>query len=433
MEGRSPFIGRAGPTASDSTSLLDQPGSYTTLYARRVFDGVDPTAITRVIFAAEVEDGLVVYLNGREVGRTNAGGPGDRRPFDALASRPDLGVIAMPLELGPGLLLPGRNVLAVQAMTCDRRSPLRVLPVLALVPTPEPSRDRKRTGGLLSGPDGSPDPFLLAYREGRLLQRAGRFPEALAEFERARRIRPEAAEPHLRLLACHRALGDLERVEFLSREAIERGEILEKARIWRAWFQASLVDLRRSPAEALAGLPRDPRGARGGAAKDHRWLLETLAGGGALRIDCGVPDLEAGKDRGWSGDRFFLGGSDTPSLESGDQEAAPDGDAIYRTERLFSGKGSFRAGYLVPLPPGRYRVTLHFCERMNRAPNGRIFSILLEGRTALEGYEPLEAGYEMPDVRSFDLDVTDGALDLDFAVHQGAPSIAAIEIEPIAP
>ena len=434
MEGRSPFIGRAGRVASDSTILLDQPSSYTTLYVRRVFDGVDPDAITRVIFAAEVEDGLVVYLNGREVGRTNAGGPAERLPFDALASRPDLGVLAMPLEIGPALLVPGRNVLAIQVLACDRRSHVRLLPVLALVPAADPSRDRNRTGGLLCGPDGAPDPFLFAYREARILQRAGRFPEALAEFERAHRIRPEAAEPHLRRLACLRALGEIARVESLSREAIERGEIIEDARIRRAWFQTALVELDRPPADALLALPREPRAAPARAAGDYRWLLGVLAARGALRIDCGGGDFEDGEGRRWSGDRFFVGGSSDPSLcRAGKESAVVGGATIYGTERIFPGNEyhAYRAGYLVPLPPGRYRVALHFCERMNRAPNGRIFSILLEGRTVLEGYEPLKAGFEEPEVRSFDLDVTDGALDLDFAVHQGVPGIAGIEIEPI--
>jgi hypothetical protein len=340
----------------------------------------------------------------------------------------------MGLDLSPALLLPGRNVLAIQVIAYARLSRVRLVPILAVVPAPDPSRDRQRTGGLMAGSDGGPDPFLLAYREGRILQRDNRLPEALKEFERAHRIRPEAVEPHLRRLACHRALGETALVESLSREAIERGEIFEDARIWRAWFQAALVDLRLPPAEALPGLPRESRPAPARAARDYRWLLEALAARCALRIDCGGGDREAGEGQGWSGDRFFLGGSSTRSpCRAGKESAAVSRGTIYCTERVFPGKDFFRAGYLIPLPPGRYRIGLHFCERSNRRPNGRVFSIVLEGRTAIEGYEPLEAGFEVNDIRSFDLDLRDGALELDFAVHIGVPSIAAIEIEMIGP
>jgi hypothetical protein len=218
-------------------------------------------------------------------------------------------------------------------------------------------------------------------------------------------------------------------MESLAREAIGRGEILEDARVWRAWFQAALVDLRLAPAEALAGLPRDPRaGDSAGAAGEYRWLLGALASGGALRIDCGS-ELDGVEGRSWSRDRFFRAGSTTPRVCLAGQEAAPSGATIYCTERVFPGQGFLRAGYLIPLPPGRYRVALHFRERSNRVPDGRVFSILLEGRTAIEGHEPLDAGFDVPDVRSFDLEVIDGALELDFVAHRGTPSIAAIEIE----
>ncbi|MBI4600498.1 MAG: hypothetical protein HY721_00920 [Planctomycetes bacterium] len=143
-EGRSPLTSWTQPEGSEHTLLADQLGSYTTLYARRAFEVPDPAAVLRLVLAAEVEDGLVAYLNGAEVGRARASKPGERLPFQALANRADRPRATEVLEVSPSFLRPGRNVLALQVLSYGLDSRLHVLPVLAAAPAPEAERDRRR-------------------------------------------------------------------------------------------------------------------------------------------------------------------------------------------------------------------------------------------------------------------------------------------------
>ena len=79
-----------------------------------------------------------------------------------------------------------------------------------------------------------------------------------------------------------------------------------------------------------------------------------------------------------------------------------------------------------------YRVNLHIAEIFYRERGQRSFSVLLEGKPVLESYEPLAAGFSKAETRSFEVDVTDGFLDIEFR-HGGAdnPKISAISIERI--
>ena len=436
--GKSVLTGWTQPLRTDGTILADQVGSYTTLYLRRAFDVADPKAVLRLVLAVQIEDGFVAFLNGKEVGRVNAGKPGEKLPCNAVAKRTYRARATEAVEIDPSLLVPVKNVLAIQVLSYAMDSRLHVLPVLAAVMTPDRERDERRTGNLFTGPDGSPDASLVEYRQGRILQREGRRVEALQHFERAGQLDRGSFEPLLRRLACHSSLGELPRVETLVREAIEEGEIIEGSRLWRAWFHALLVDLKRSPAEALAAWPRDPRPGSVSAASpssDHRWLLEQLAEHRVLRLNCGGEDHETKDGKRWSRDRFFLGGASSDK-KSGPKESeayAPGDDkAVHGVERVFSGaRGTYHLGYDIPLPPGRWRVSLHFVESAHRLPGRRIFDIFLEGKAVLEGYDPVLAGFTMLDIRPFEIEVADGTLQIDFLAHQDVPRISALEVEAI--
>jgi serine/threonine protein kinase/WD40 repeat protein len=433
--GGSPLTGWVLPEGSQGTHLATQPGSYTTLYLRRVFEVADAAAVSRLILAVELEDGFVAYLNGEEVGRANAGKPAERLSFQALAPGSDRPRQAEVLEVSPALLRSGKNVLAVQALSHGLDSRVHILPVLALVPVPEAERDSRRAGNLAAGEGGAPDAALLVYRDGRILQRAGRLPEALVELERAGGLDRGAAEPLLRRLACHRALGEPGRAEMLAREAIEAGEVLDDVWLWRAWLHTTLVDLRRSPAAALASLPADPRAAPARAASDHRWLLDELTRGAAIRINCGGGDVESKDGKRWSRDRFVLGGFSHDRRPGAERGAEPPGEgdrALISTERWFGGTGPLRRAYSIPLPSGRYRVLLHLDERTISGGGRRLYDVLLEGRSVRESGETLRALPGTPERRSFEVTVVDGALDIDFVAHQNNPGISAIEGEKLA-
>ncbi len=84
-------------------------------------------------------------------------------------------------------------------------------------------------------------------------------------------------------------------------------------------------------------------------------------------------------------------------------------------------------GYRVPLPPGRFRIALHFAEAHFNKPGRRRFHIALEGMRVLEDYEPKVREAE---VKVFETRVEDGILDISLIDGSiGNPRISAIEIE----
>ena len=414
----------------DATFLADQIGAYSTLYLRHAFTVASPGAIDRLVLAVESSGGFVAYLNGTEIARIAAGESGKRLSSRANATRQGGTLRTEVVEIPPGLLVAERNVLAIQAIAPARNAPLAVLPVLAAVESPAIDRDLERTAHVYSGGDGSIGPFLRAYRDGRVLQRSGRPREALREFARAGELDPRALEPLLRRVACHRALGELETAEALARGTLERDEHVEADRLWRAWEHVVFADLHREPAAVLDSLPRADRTT---AAGDHRWLLTTLAAGERLRINCGGGDCESAAGERWSRDRFFIAGSRLADAQD-DAVGTPAGH-VDRTQRTLPGIGSWRRGYSIPLPPGRYRVSLRLPARAG-ATSDDSGDFLLEDRVTLEGsstkwFEAARrlAGKASPEIRTGEVIVADGALEIDAFAEAISPSIAGIEIE----
>jgi eukaryotic-like serine/threonine-protein kinase len=412
------------------TTLEDQAARYSTVYLRRGFQAPPPPSIDRILLAVECEGGYVAYLNGNEVARSNAGAPGTRVARDGTAARDAVGRVVDLREVDSAGLREGRNVLSIQAIARSRGSSLFVLPVLAAELRPDPAQDRSRTPTLGKDAGDAGDPFLLSYRDARILQRSGRSAEAVAEFERASSLDPSRPEPLLRMVECLRALRDFERAEVVAKSSIEGGALLEEGRMWDAWFQICVRDLCRTPAEALERIPGGPGKAGSRLADSYRWLLQGLSRSEVLRINCGGPGLVEPDGKRWARDRWNRGGV-SRSLEGADR---PDVEWIgesdpCRTQRYFGGTSAFRPGYRIPLPPGRYRVALHFQETWEGSPLPGTFDVLLEGRAVLEGYEPPRAGSSKPDRRSFDVEVSDGLLEVDFVARSGPPTISAIEIE----
>ena len=90
------------------------------------------------------------------------------------------------------------------------------------------------------------------------------------------------------------------------------------------------------------------------------------------------------------------------------------------------------AGYRLPLPPGRYRVGLYFSEIIyaSRPEGRRVFDVVIEGKKVLEKYDAFASvGFARLEVRRFEVDVTDGILDIVFERQVENPRIAALEIE----
>jgi hypothetical protein len=144
--------------------------------------------------------------------------------------------------------------------------------------------------------------------------------------------------------------------------------------------------------------------------------------------------------RWWSPDAYFKGGQ----LSNSQQPAAgTDDPEFYETERW----GHF--SYSIPVPPGRYTVTLHFIEHQtsaeksgpnaapeagsNAAPEDRVFNVFGNGKTILANLNILElAGENRPLVRKIKgLEPNaQGKLLLEFVPVARYATVTAIEVVP---
>jgi WD40 repeat protein len=428
--GESGFNGRPARDDETGTALEDQATSFTTLYLRHLFDLESVKGVEKLLLALRFGDGFIAYLNGREIARGNA--DSGRQPHDAVASRvrgsPRRDFLA---AVDSSLLVPGKNVLAVQGLVRERGSSIFLLPVLAAVLAPDETRDGQRTEGLAEGPDGAPDLALAAYRTGRLLERAGKLEEALTEYARALSLDPASPEPMIRSIECRRGRGEADAAEALARAALERGGLLDDGGIWAEWSLVTFRDLHRPLSESLASWP----GSQAAASRhgtELRTTVEDLAVRGAVRINCGGARLEAKDGNVWPSDRFFLGGMgarEEPPAAEGPPISGTGEAQLYQSSRSFPGDRQIRPAYRVPLPPGRYTVSLHFAEIRSQEPGSRVFGAVLERQVVLESYEPLRAGFAAAETYSFESEVRDGFLDLDFLAERGDPMISAIGIE----
>jgi serine/threonine protein kinase/WD40 repeat protein len=428
--GESGFGARAQDPET-GTVLLDQIDSYTTIYLRHVFEVEEGAKFEKLLLSLSFEDGFVAYLNGKEVARSLAGAPGERLSFEAVASRVrDRGRPEFLSSLDRSLLLPGKNVIAVQGLTLDSESYLFLLPVLAAALPPEEARDRARTEHLARGAASPRDPALAAYRQGRILERAGKIEDALTAFRRAALLDPGSPEPILRQLECHGIRGEHDQVRSIAHDSIVRGQLLDDEGVWTAWVLSTFRDPNGPLSDSLSAWPEAARAAAGTRGPVFRSIIEELSRSRAVRINCGGAGFTSKSGKVWWSDRFFLSGAPLPEDFSPSLAIEGTGDgALYRTQRWFPGERPLRPGYRLPLPPGRYRVSLHFAEVVSNDHGRRSFSVYLQRKPVLEAYEPLNVGFATADVKTFEAQVAGGYLDLDFFVENNEPVIAAIEIE----
>jgi len=124
------------------------------------------------------------------------------------------------------------------------------------------------------------------------------------------------------------------------------------------------------------------------AAANQKLFLEDLASNGVGRIDCGSSsqyiDAKGGRwlpDQDFKGSEAYgnVGGNavDRGGIEIND-DVAP---GVYRTE-IYGG----RLQYMIPVPPGKYNVTLHFAETFinHNKPGMRLLNVSVAGRTLEE-------------------------------------------------
>lgn len=134
-------------------------------------------------------------------------------------------------------------------------------------------------------------------------------------------------------------------------------------------------------------------------------------------INGGGDAYAAGDGTPYVADTAYDGGS--VQVSSVDLPNTGD-DALYNNWRY----GNF--AYRVSVYPGAYTVELHFADTYNSAPGQRIFDVAIEGTTVLDDFDIIAiAGANAALVRTFDVTVTDGVLDI--ALSNGSAGNARLD------
>jgi hypothetical protein len=153
---------------------------------------------------------------------------------------------------------------------------------------------------------------------------------------------------------------------------------------------------------------------------------------GSLRVPVTlvVPAYQQGVDSGGSGHETAAGVTYAPDRAytageygyAGGQRrstrtaiAGTDEDPLYRTLR------TAMTAYRFDVPvEGTYRVDLHFADFLASTAGARVFSVVIEGETVIANLDIVAAvGANTALDRSFDVEVSDGTVDIEFVAQRG--------------
>ncbi|WP_181136301.1 carbohydrate-binding protein [Rathayibacter sp. AY1F3] len=127
----------------------------------------------------------------------------------------------------------------------------------------------------------------------------------------------------------------------------------------------------------------------------------------------------------FTGDSGLVSGGATAQV-AGDIANTAD-DTLYRTTRTGA------VSYALPVPNGRYRVSLLLSENAGTAAGQNVFDVTAEGATAFSGVDPFAAGSgaRSASTASAVVAVSDGTLNLATVARQGTPSLAGVRVSPL--
>ena len=146
-------------------------------------------------------------------------------------------------------------------------------------------------------------------------------------------------------------------------------------------------------------------------------------GGGKLvfATNCGGSGFRSGEGIDYIEDHNYSGGG---TYSTGSEISGTMDDDLYRTERF--GKNF---GYDIPLPNNKYKVTLMFAEIFHADPGKRIFHVSLENTRVISNLDLYSvAGKNTPYGETFEVEVTDGTLDISFTAVTDNAKISAIKV-----
>ncbi|MEM7232502.1 MAG: protein kinase [Planctomycetota bacterium] len=419
----------------DRTVLSDMRGKYSTVYIRKSFELPNRSGPTRYQLRVLSDDGWVGYLNGREVARRRAK-PDRRLKHRALAS----GTLDQPIvdviELSPGDFRDGENVFAFQGFNISlTSSDFSLEPVLIALGVDISGLDSNRKVFEQLKAEGNAAASRISYYEARLFELRGEVAQAADIYRRILLVDPDAFLPRRRLFEC--LVKESKSIDSLRKaRALLVADDARYQPLWNEWLAALLGPLGFSAEAALKELPPEPTQSTGAPSyiTETRWALESLRSkGGTARIQAGGDRWTSAAGVVWERDRFFTGGSITNAKRGGwvlTSIRGTEDDELYSEGRFFRPQDPVPRGYRIPVPKGRYRVTLHFAETYFTTEGSRVFQLLLEDRTVLKRYDAVKSvGFAKPNKKTFETDVQDGILDITFLPLVQNPRVCGVEIE----
>ena len=146
------------------------------------------------------------------------------------------------------------------------------------------------------------------------------------------------------------------------------------------------------------------------------------------RVNAGGPQYIDNAANVWQSDEGFHN-TGNPFGVSNHIDGTPD-VPIYQTERWDPAEAP-EMTYAFPVDAGHYRVRLHFAEIWTGgfSSGARVFGVAIEGNQALSGFDIYgEAGALTAIIKEFDVDVTDGSLEVTLTHEIENPKISALEV-----
>lgn len=149
------------------------------------------------------------------------------------------------------------------------------------------------------------------------------------------------------------------------------------------------------------------------------------------RVNAGGPQYTGADGKIWAADQVYVAGGWGHTGGSTYSTAAPItgtlDDTLYQTEHW--GMSSYR----FTAPAGSYAVTLKFAEIYYNGSGKRVFNVNLEGTTTIASLDVFAAagGRYIAYDRTFNVNVSDGILNIGFVAISNSVKINAIEVQPL--
>lgn len=146
-----------------------------------------------------------------------------------------------------------------------------------------------------------------------------------------------------------------------------------------------------------------------------------------VRINVGGDSFIDSSNRAWEADSYYKGGQ--LYTTTSDIEQTTD-DTLFQGERFQK-----NLAYAIPVQKGTYKVNLNFAENYFNERGKRIFDVSAENSLKLNDFDIYAAagGPNKPVQRSFEIEVTDGVLNLDLSASLDNAKLSSIEVQQVNP